>query len=401
MTLKTKLLVIVTRPQVWRLGSMELAVCGLLVYGQQVDTRAAAAAKASAGRLLLTSSAVTVPDSKAAGTYITFDVAGAVNGTFPQSINNAGAIAGFYADNVGSGSHGFLRSGNGTFVTFDVPGAVSGTFPAGVDNDGVITGGYGDNVGTLHGFVRDPNGAISTFDAPGAVNGSAGFAINPAGAIVGAYFDVNFIPHGFLRNHNGSFITFDVPGAVNGTFPSSITPNGVITGTYTDSNFVNFGFLRTASGTFNKIDGPEDLGGQLDPFNLGPTLSINPEGVITGTYFAPISGNPFGGNYRVFVRSAQGAFITFDAANYPPCCIWSAPSGINPAGTITGSFNDGFTINHGFVRASDGNLTTLNALGAGMGFNQGTLPIGITPGGIIAGQFRDAKDVTHGFIFQP
>jgi hypothetical protein len=27
---------------------------------------------------------------------------------------------------------------------------------------------------------------------------------------------------------------------------------------------------------------------------------------------------------------------------------------INPAGAITGSFNDGFTINHGFLQARDG-----------------------------------------------
>ena len=77
------------------------------------------------------------------------------------------------------------------------------------------------------------------------------------------------------------------------------------------------------------------------------------------------------------------------------------PSGINPAGTITGSFKDGFTINHGFVRTSDGNITTFDVPGAGTGFNQGTAPLGITPGGAIMGRYIDADYGSHGFIRMP
>ena len=43
--------------------------------------------------------------------------------------------------------------------------------------------------------------------------------------------------------------TFDAPGAgtgpFQGTFPLSINPAGVIAGTYIDSGFVAHGFLRT------------------------------------------------------------------------------------------------------------------------------------------------------------
>jgi hypothetical protein len=81
--------------------------------------------------------------------------------------------------------------------------------------------------------------------------------------------------------------------------------------------------------------------------------------------------------------------------------IWSFPSGITPAGAITGSFNDGFTINHGFLRTSDGTITTFDAPGAGTGFNQGTAPLGITPAGEIMGLYRDANSVTRGFLFLP
>jgi hypothetical protein len=78
-----------------------------------------------------------------------------------------------------------------------------------------------------------------------------------------------------------------------------------------------------------------------------------------------------------------------------------AASGITPAGAITGSFNDGFAINHGFLRASDGTLATFDVPGAGKGFYQGTAPLGITPGGVIIGLYIDSNDARHGFLFFP
>jgi hypothetical protein len=150
-------------------------------------------------------------------------------------------------------------------------------------------------------------------------------------------------------------------------------------------------------GTFITFDYPGTFGG------TSPS-SINPEGVITGGCFDPDS-NKFGGTRHVFVRAPNGTFTTFDAANYPPCCIYSFPSGINPTGAITGSFNDGFSINHGFLRATDGTVTTLDVPGAGAVHNahpnQGTAPLGITPKGEIMGLYIDANGATHGFLFLP
>jgi hypothetical protein len=368
-----------------------------------------AAAKAAAARTARSKYAVTVPRSKAMGTFVTFDAPGDSNGTFPTSVSGSGIIVGNYND-ANSLSHGFIRAHNGTIVTVDVPGAVYGTYVYGVNNEGAVTGGYGDNVGSgFHSFVRAPNGTISSFDPPGSTFGSNGNAINPSGAVTGQYYDENFLSHGFLRTNSGAIITFDAPNATFnfGTNPTGITAGGLIQGFYSNGsvpggypNSTN-GFLMTSSGGLTTITGPGGLGGQFDPFNSGPALSINPPGVIAGVYFQPINGNPFGGNFQVFVLSPNGNYVTFAAANYPPCCIWSAPSGINPAGTITGSFNDGFEINHGFWRTSGGTVTTFDVPGAGTGFNQGTLPMGITPGGVIAGSYRDANSITHGFLFQP
>ena len=101
-----------------------------------------------------------------------------------------------------------------------------------------------------------------------------------------------------------------------------------------------------------------------------------------------------------FVRTADGAFTTFDAATYPPCCVWSFPSGITPEDAIIGSFNDGFTINHGFLRAREGAVTTFDFPGAGRGFNQGTAALGITPAGVIMGLYIDTNNLHHGFLLR-
>jgi hypothetical protein len=268
-----------------------------------------------------------------------------------------------------------LRAAGGVFATFDAPGAVNGTIPASINPNGTIAGYFYDANFVDHGFVRTPGGGVATF------NGTQANAINAQGAIAGTYFDANFGLHGFVRYTDGAISAFDAPGANTTGFPYgtqavAIGPNGTIVGTYTDANFINHGFLRASNGTFTTFDPP----GQIQvfaPYSFGTDLYIDENGVITGTYFALIAGNPFGGNYRVFVRAGDGSFTTFDAATYPPCCIWSFPSGINPAQAITGSFNDGYSINHGFVRAGNGAITTFDAPGAGAG---GTAPLGITRG---------------------
>src|SRR5215472_1155574 len=74
----------------------------------------------------------------------------------------------------------------GTFVTFDVPGAIS-TDPNSINNSGAITGGYFDAGGLIHSFLRTSDGTITPFDAPGATCSptqnfcTAAYGINPAG----------------------------------------------------------------------------------------------------------------------------------------------------------------------------------------------------------------------------
>jgi hypothetical protein len=288
---------------------------GLQLYAKQPDLRAAIAAKVAAGREASSHGASNASDP--VGTFITFDAPGAVKGTVPASMNPAGAITGYYFD-ASSLVHGFLRDSNGTFTTFDVPSDVSGTFPTSINPAGAITGDWGD-ANSGHGFLRDSNGGITSFDAPGDVFGILPTSINPEAAITGVYFDANFMAHGFLRAGDGTVTTFDDPDAgttsnfIAGTTPVGINTEGVIRGYYTDATSVNRGFLRARDGTFTTFDPPGQISDSFD-FVYPPYLPMNPEGVITGAYFEPISGNPFGGNFRVFVRARDGTFTTFDGA---------------------------------------------------------------------------------------
>jgi hypothetical protein len=369
----------------------------------------AVSAKAAATQTDSRVQALTVPPPTAVGTFVTFDVPGAVNGTSPAGINNGGAITGGYGDNIGSGAHGFIRAANGSFVTFDVPGAVNGTFPGGINSGGAITGSYGDNIGSgSHGFIRAADGSFVTFDIPGLGITFRNWSINARGEVAGEYLDtidgVSFFEHSFLREPNGTLTTFDPPDGVYGSFPSTITPDGVILGVYFDKDGNDLGFQRESSGTFTVITGPGGLSGQQGSIVgiFGAVLSITPGGEYAGAYLQP------GGNFRVFLLSKNGQYTTFDAANYQPCCIYSAPSGITPAGTVVGTLNDGHDVYRGFLRTPDGTVTVFDAPGAFPGRFQGTVSIGITPAGVVVGAYLGPNDGSflgssrrHGFLFRP
>jgi hypothetical protein len=245
-------------------------------------------------------------------------------------------------------------------------------------------------------------GTFVTFDAPGDVNGTSPSSINPAGAITGTYYDANHVGHGFLRAADGTITTFDAPDDVNGISPVGINPQGTVSGCYVDADLpLGHGFVRDKDGTLTTFDVPNSPG--LTPFCSGlffpsPPMGINPAGAIAGTYLQPIQGNPFGHNFRGFLRAKDGTFTTFDAVPSPssPCCTWTFAIAINPAGAIAGYDNDYRGVNHGFVRASNGTVTILDAPGA-----TGTIADDINPAGSITGNYTDASGATHGFLWIP
>lgn len=101
------------------------------------------------------------------GTFQTFEPPGVgPNGINCYSdcsvgLNAWGAITGFYLD-ANNVYHGFLRSPEGKAISFDAPGAdltpgdYNGTFPVSINDWGAITGYYIDPMGIFHGFLVLP-----------------------------------------------------------------------------------------------------------------------------------------------------------------------------------------------------------------------------------------------------
>lgn len=250
---------------------------------------------------------------------------------------------------------------------------------------------------------------IMTIDAPGAGTsrgqGTGVGAINASGVITGAFLDSNFGCHAFVRNADGTYITFDTPLGQHGipTCPQTTTINkaGVITGVEFDQSFGcanwpetaggcggDHGFIRQPNGTITVFDGP------IDPARSNPATdpaSINAEGAIVGRYWTADQGS----SSTSFLRSADGAFITFDA---PGTNNQATPGavGINAARSIVGNFNDSNFFPHGYLRAPDGTFTIIDTPGA-VG---GTRIAGINSSGEIAGFFSDSN-TSHGYIRTP
>ena len=63
-----------------------------------------------------------------------------------------------------------------------------------------------------------------------------------------------------------------------------------------------------------------------------------------------------------------------------------------------GSTFDGTATYHGFVRAPGGTITEFDAPGAGTGAGQGTGASGINPAGTTEGNYNDSSNVFHGFV---
>jgi hypothetical protein len=92
-------------------------------------------------------------------------------------------------------------------------------------------------------------------------------------------------------------------------------------------------------------------------------------------------------------------FITFDPPGGPARDM--LPSGINPAGAVTGTYVDANLVSHGFLRARDGTFTTIDppgSIGAYVGNYFGLVGPPINPAGAITGTYLDASGVQHGFL---
>ena len=216
--------------------------------------------------------------------------------TFSASINTSGTITGYFQASQYSPRHGFVRDPAGNITAFDPPGGY--TTPESINDSGAITGFYSDSNGE-HGFLRDPQGNITSVDAPGST-GTVSVSINSGGAITGGYYNSGSnLPHGFVRDPAGTFTLFDPSGGIE-TAPSVINRAGVIAGTYEDNAYRFHGFVGTP-------------GVAITSFDLPGISFVNS---VTGLNAAgTVIGSSYNYTYHGFLRHSLGRITEFDPPN--------------------------------------------------------------------------------------
>src|SRR5271170_1705117 len=86
--------------------------------------------------------------------------------------------------------------------------------------------------------------------------------------------------------------------------------------------------------------------------------------------------------------SAKSTYTTID----PPQSMYAYPTGIS-AGVVAGYYQDTGAKLHGFVRATDGTITSFDPTGS-----DGPYVTGINSGGAITGYYDDSSYRGHGFV---
>ena len=130
------------------------------------------------------------------------------------------------------------------------------------------------------------------------------------------------------------------------------------------------------SATFVTFDVPGNL--PTEP------SAINANGDVTGQYVDA------GGNGHGFLRTSNGTITTFDA---PGAILATFGRSIDTNDDIAGFCLDTSGHYHGFLRFSNGAFALFDAPGA-----TNTVPYSINDAGVIAGYFNDASGLIHGFI---
>jgi len=337
---------------------------------------------------------------------------GAGQGTWVNTINSLGEVAGWYVDgnNV---YHGFISSLRGEITDVNAwpagTAAYQGTLIEGMNSAGVTTGYYADSNNVYHGFVRAPDGQLRVINVPSAgtaaYQGTLASNINAAGAVLGIFIDASYNEHYFLYSPYNGFTIFDAPdegagvSALGWGYPDELNDLGAAVGMFIDGNNIFHGWLRTPDGEITRIDVPAAGTASGEGTYV---LSINWKGLIVGGYLITAS-DPFG-HSQGFLRDADGRFTTFA----PPTGMTSvSPNDINARGEVVGTcwIHNAAGQNVGgdeaFSLAPHGAYTVFSLPGAGTGNFQGTYGIAVNQQGWIAGTITDDNSVTWSYVMIP
>lgn len=205
--------------------------------------------------------------------YSTLDYPGAPR-TFPQKINEAGAIVGYFYDGSGN-PHGFLYK-DGVWSRIDFPGS-SDTIATGINSAGDVVGTYDNFQPVTHGFLLR-HGQFQRIDTPYGTQSSAS-GINDPGVIAGFGWSDPSGPYRGFRLDKNIFTEFNFPAAAS-TFPLAINNGNDLVGLFDDPDgtesemltIYGYPYLVYLNPAYSAINGNNDMGqicGYAYDYNAG------------------------------------------------------------------------------------------------------------------------------------
>ncbi len=172
--------------------------------------------------------------------FTEFDVPDTLD-TINLGINNAGDFVGSAVLNDGT-QQAFFSLG-GTITTVAIGDALA-TLAYSLNASNQAVGYYLDQDGvTTHGYLRDSDGTLTFPIDPAGSTGTVLFGNNDSNWVVGRYVDAGGITHGLFFITPDDMLIFDFPGAAGLTSLNGINRNGYICGRYADAAGILHGFL--------------------------------------------------------------------------------------------------------------------------------------------------------------
>lgn len=300
-------------------------------------------------------------------------------------ITSAGTIAGYYADPADPtfGTYrAFTRDSGGNYTAITWSGDPDFGFTVDIDEHGRVAGG-GNNTA----WVWNTNGTFNVFNVPGfTVNGA--FGMNDRGLVVGAawpgFFDT---PNGLIYNiSNNTATSWNYPAAAQTTL-YGINNRGDIVGEFKPNlTSATIPFVRWANGATQIL--------QFAGLSGVRVYDINDDRIIVGRYKDAANKNR---SFYATPRSPLPAELAFTFESVTatlPGATETLLSDIDNNGRIVGRFKDSLGESQGLT-IDGGNQSTFNITGT-----SATFPGGFNALGVIAGFYRNATNtaIQHGFI---
>jgi len=219
---------------------------------------------------------------------------------------------------------------------------------------------------------------IETFDYPGTGNATLPQKLNDRGLVVGVVIDAAGVTRGFLRNRHNVYSRQWVEPNDTGLFTEARAVNNsrIVCGEYLNGTDLTFhGYFRVHA-EFTEFDLP-------DATNTIP-LALN-------------NANDFAGT-AVLTDGSQPAFVSLGGSvtffSIPDAAATLAYS-LNASDQSVGYYLDAAGLTHGYLRASDGTLTSP----IDPPDSVGTVLFGNNDSNWVVGRWADAAGVTHGLFF--